>query len=522
MSNIAIIDFNKSHQTIEGLGTFAGRALPFFTADKREDVAKKLFLKDGLELSIIRIEVSPYLSSFTPLPKHLSLEDPYFDPNNWSKDKLTENERKWRAQIWIVLKAKSLNPDIKVLASTWSPPLNMKIYDTEAGKAKKWYQLNRLKPECYTDFSDYLVGEFLIPCKEAGIPIDILSPQNEPEFPTPDWGGCVWFPWETTKFIEKLSAGLKNKDLATKIMAGETANSVVAALYVAVMRWFKGSRHIDILATHGYSFPRKGMVTYNTLQLPWPLGSKGKRRYVTEISSTRSYDSSIKNALQFAVSMHKFLSQGDVNALIFWLGMIDSLSNEALIGLDENKDLAFPKVFDVFGQFTRYISVGAVRVDVSKKFFASVVNFFYKLFFGQKVYISAYRHPKLLEQVTGELLFKDDSQALTIVLINTGNHPETVPIELKDIVLTASWQSALTDATHRWTSESEEVKLKDGNQGLLTVEVPANSVLTLRNEGVVKKNPCPGAPSGFFSFFKFFYPPKMPEGSEKNSLMLGL
>jgi hypothetical protein len=58
------------------------------------------------------MKISPYLTSFASIPKDLNVNDPYFDPSRWGK--LSEDEKEWRAQLWIVLKAKSLYPDIKV------------------------------------------------------------------------------------------------------------------------------------------------------------------------------------------------------------------------------------------------------------------------------------------------------------------------------------------------------------------------------------------------------------------------
>lgn len=472
----AQIDFNKNEQVIEGFGSFAGRAIPFFSAEKREKIAEMLFSKEGLGLSMIRMEISPYLASFANIPKNLSVNDPYFDAMQWGK--LSSDEKEWRAQLWVVLKAKSFYPDIKVIGSTWTPPLSMKIRPTVFG-GPSWLHPNELKPEYYGAFSNYLVEKFIIPSLAAGIPIDSVSPQNEPEFATPSWNGCVWLPWQTANFIEKFKATLKEKHLKTKIIVGEVANSVIAELYWDATQLYWNIKHLftksnfpaDIVATHGYSFPpgKAGAVTYNTRQVPWPLGgyANHRHRYLTEISSTYRYDPSMKNALGFAVSLHKFLTQGDMNAFIFWLGMLDSYSNEALIVTDKFKNLEFPKVFDVYGQFSRYILPNAIRVTVKNAFSRPTV------------YISAYK--RIIQGSSSS-----NAQELTIVLINDANQANSVRLNLKGLVhLTSPWQCiAFTDATHRWEPHSNAVKLQDNNQGL-SVTLPANSVVTLRGEGVL-------------------------------------
>lgn len=470
--NSAQVDFNQNKQTIEGFGSFAGRALAFFRAEKRDKIAEMLFSPEGLGLSIIRMEISPYLATFANIPKNLSINAPYFDSTLWGK--LSEDEKEWRAQLWIVLKAKSLCPNIKVIASTWTPPLDMKTRHSKLG-GPTFLHPNELKPEYYYAFSNYLVEKFIIPALAAGIPIAAVSPQNEPEFATPSWNGCVWLPWQTVNFIEKFKKTLKEKHLKTKIIVGEVANSVIAELYWDAMWLYWNIKHLfvessfpaDIVATHGYSLPGKaGAVTYNTLQLPLPLGSYAnhRQRYVTEISSTFPYDSSMKNALGFAVSLHKFLTQGDMNAFIFWLSMLDGYDNEALVISDKDKNLVFTKVFDVFGQFSRYILPGSIRVTVKESL-------------QPTVYISAYKRI-----IQGSA---NNSQELILVLINNANQTKSVSLNLKGIVhLTSSWKIlALTDAIHRWESNSN-IKLQDNNQKLI-VTLPANSVVTLRGEGIL-------------------------------------
>lgn len=471
----AQIDFNKNKQTIEGFGSFAGRALPFFMAQKREQIARMLFSPEGLGLSMIRMEISPYIASFARIPKNLSLNDPYFDSTQWGK--LSKDEKESRAQLWIVLKAKSLCSSIKAIASTWTPPVDMKTRPTIFG-GPSFLHPNELKSKDYGAFSHYLVEKFIIPSLAAGIPLEAVSPQNEPEFATPNWGGCVWLPWQTANFIEQFKATLKENHLKTKIIVGEVANSVIAELYwdATCLYWKmthlfeKNNLPADIVATHGYSFPpgKAGAVTYNRLQLPWSLGgyANHRQRYVTEISSTYPYDPSMKNALGFAISLHKFLTQGNMNAFIFWLSMLDTYSNEALIVSDKENNLVFPKVFDVFGQFTRYILPGSIRVNVENKFP------------WPAVYISAYKH--IIQGSSAH------AQELTIVLINNKNQASSVKLNLKSLVrLTSLWKSvALTDATHRWQFNSPEVTLK-GNNTILIVTMPANSVVTLKGEGVV-------------------------------------
>lgn len=108
-------------------------------------------------------------------------------------------------------------------------------------------------------------------------------------------------------------------------------------------------------------------------------------------------------------------------------------------------------------------NVGSAQIDFNK---------------NKQTYISAYKHI-----IRGS---SSHSQALTIVFINNKNQANSVKLNLKGLVrLTSSWKSvALTDATHRWEPNSQDVKLQDNNTALI-VTMPANSVVTLRGEGIL-------------------------------------
>jgi glucosylceramidase len=68
----------------------------------------------------------------------------------------------------------SINPEIKIMGSPWSPPPWMKTNgDTRGGS---------LKPEFYDAYARYFVC-YLRAMEEAGIPVDAVTVQNEPLHP---------------------------------------------------------------------------------------------------------------------------------------------------------------------------------------------------------------------------------------------------------------------------------------------------------------------------------------------------
>ncbi len=68
----------------------------------------------------------------------------------------------------------TINPDIKIIAAPWSPPVWMK----DNGKTKG----GSLKPEFYRAYANYFV-KYIQEMKKGGIKIDAITPQNEPLHP---------------------------------------------------------------------------------------------------------------------------------------------------------------------------------------------------------------------------------------------------------------------------------------------------------------------------------------------------
>lgn len=62
------IHWNELHQKIEGFGTFAGRSIPIYESERRDEILNLLLGENGLRLTILRSTVFPDLN--------FSLDDP--------------------------------------------------------------------------------------------------------------------------------------------------------------------------------------------------------------------------------------------------------------------------------------------------------------------------------------------------------------------------------------------------------------------------------------------------------------
>ncbi len=167
-----IIDTAQHLQEIEGYGAaLTGSSAYLLNKEtnsvKRADLIKELFdPENGIGISYLRITMGASdfsLEDFT----YNDLEPGETDPGleHFSIEKDQEDLIPALRQILTVA------PDLKIMATPWSPPAWMKTNGKLAG--------GKLKPEWYGTYADYFV-KYLRAYQREGIRIDAISVQNEP------------------------------------------------------------------------------------------------------------------------------------------------------------------------------------------------------------------------------------------------------------------------------------------------------------------------------------------------------
>jgi len=159
------------------------------------------------------------------------------------------------------------------------------------------------------------------------------------------------------------------------------------------------------------------------------------------------------NGIKWAEKFYKFLSKADVNALIWWAGARPGSNNEALIQLNDG-NYVVTKRYEVFGNYTRYIKSGSVRITAEKS----------------------------LGAPSGLLLssFKNGNEWV-VVAVNKSSKEITTTIKLSGKEVEGGLQPYLTDASHKWSNQ--EV-IQPGEANTFSITLPATSVVTYT--GVVK------------------------------------
>lgn len=344
----------QKEQVIDGFGIAqAGWADKLYEHHKRTQIMNSLFGKDGLCLSILRGEIFPQSPVDT-----------------------TDESLKRKAQLWISHFAQDSCKVDKLIFSTWSPPAYMK----SNGKVSHGY----LKPEYYQAFADYLVT-FCKAYEAAGLKIYAISPSNEPGYEAP-WNSCKWTPEQMGNFLTKhLVPTFRQHCPDVQIIYGE--NPTWSTARHPLLQDISSEKFVNtilnkypeikgypyIASGHGYDIPLsdyfKDAKDIATPIIPYTKAvERGQNVWVTEISSIDPLDASIENGLEWAAKFHKYLTEANVNAFVWWGGAMPTSNNESLIVLDKDREnYSFTKRYETFGNYTRYIPVGSYRIHTENK-----------------------------------------------------------------------------------------------------------------------------------------------------------
>jgi glucosylceramidase len=181
-SNTIVVDESEVYQPIEGFGASVTDSSAYVlnevaTPAAREAAMHDLFTRDGngIGLSFVRnpmgaSDLARTHYSYDDLPAGET--DPQLSSFSIAHDQADI--------IPLILDAKQLNPQLKIMATPWSAPGWMKTSDSMVGGS--------LLSSRYPAFADYLV-KYVQAYAAAGITVDYVSLQNEPLYVPADYPG---------------------------------------------------------------------------------------------------------------------------------------------------------------------------------------------------------------------------------------------------------------------------------------------------------------------------------------------
>jgi O-glycosyl hydrolase len=437
------VDTSEEYQTIQGFGAFGGikpywENPPFYT-----DPFMDYFLSD-LGATIVRTNIFWDLEPVNDnnFPGNLDLSKfNYKAGSNLAR----------QLPYYIALKEAGLK---KLIATSWTPPVWMKLHDEPDRTPKDCYNCNncsvgdprrnvcggRLDPKYYSEYAEYLLAYVEILKAEAGI-------QNEPWFANPFESNVVR-PDEYGKLLNIVGRKFRDEGLTTKIFGPEHMAEWswgVQQNYVSnIFSDGETNPYLDIYAVHGYVdgvAPDYGSATGWTALRDNISAKYGKPLWMTE---TSGYPQTVEGAMNLAKSMYLALRFGDISSWVYWSVSGEAGSEYSIMANGEPTILYY-----VSKQFFRYVRPGAVRIGASSS------------------------DPAVLS-----LAFRNASEgSMTIVLINTADGQKDIALDIA--IRPAEFTAYRTSAT--------ENAVESGNVTNV-VALPPQSITTLVGYG-------PSAPS---------------------------
>jgi glucosylceramidase len=368
------VDPARAFQRIEGLGASITDSSAHLLARSpdRDAIMRSLFdPRRGLGLSYLRQPIGA--SDFVAGPHYTYDDVPPGQTDFRLKHFSIAHDR---TEILPLLRqALALNPNLKVMASPWSPPAWMKTNDSLVG--------GRFKddPRVYDAYARYFV-RFVQEYRRAGVPIDAVTLQNEPQNRYPSgYPGMDLRDDEEARLVVAVGRAFQRAGLHTKILGydhnwslhpndggppGDPANADYARSLLdnaAARRYLAGT------AFHCYSGDPASQSDLHDLH-------PDKDIYFTECSGSRSGDP----ATTFPDTLHwhtRFLTVGAVRnwakTVITWNLALDPDGRPhnggcgtcfGVVTIDPATGHATPTAdYYVFGHVTRFIRPGAVRID---------------------------------------------------------------------------------------------------------------------------------------------------------------
>ncbi|WP_241258505.1 glycoside hydrolase family 30 beta sandwich domain-containing protein [Flavobacterium sp. Sr18] len=274
------VDDAKTFQTIDGFGyTLTGgsaQVINQLNAQKRQELLKELFGSDANSITISYLRISIGASDLNATPfTYDDLPSGQIDVNldNFSlaPDKTD--------LIPMLKEIVAINPNIKIMATPWSPPVWMKDNNGFIGGS--------LKPEYYAVYAKYFV-KYIQTMKAEGITIDAVTPQNEPLHPGNN-PSMLMLALQQAEFIKNhLGPAFKAANLSTKIVAYDH-NCNKPEYPIAVLNDPGANPYVDGSAFHLYE---GDISALSTVHNSFP----NKNIYFTEqyTASTGSFDGDLK------------------------------------------------------------------------------------------------------------------------------------------------------------------------------------------------------------------------------------
>jgi glucosylceramidase len=342
------IDEKMTFQTIVGLGNSLEHStcynISLLPREKQEQVIESIVCPTaGIGMNLMRICIGT--PDFTASPWYSYDDVPPGQTDPELKHFSIEKDRQY---VLPILKlALKKNPSLKFFASPWSPPAWMKTNNSMCG--------GRFNSEFSRPFAEYLARS-VEAYRAEGINLIAITPQNEPEFFPKSYPTCGWTAEQQRDFIrDHLGPVFKEHNLSTKIWCYDH-NFNHPNFPVTILKDPKTALYIDGTGFHHYEGKPSAM---SWLHNKFP----DKHIYFTEGSTF---------GIGGAAEIISFLRNW-ARSYNAWVTIIDhkaqpnpgphDCSPTSIVLNSETLELEYRFDYYMYGQFTKFIKAGAVRIN---------------------------------------------------------------------------------------------------------------------------------------------------------------
>ncbi len=346
-SPVITIDPATTYQELTGFGGALTWYSDRITSSSKKDEITDLIFYD-LELDIIRLKNWYYPTNYpvdkSPDEMEVSWFKQHFDATN---------------ELFDIAKTK--NPKVKVLFSSWGPPSVLKSNAALNEGTLKKENGNFMYEEYATYWEDVLNNISFMP--------DFLSIQNEPSYTNPGWETCEWRPSETTDFpgydtaFDLVYEKIKNLDTPPVMIGPESANLGNSPFggntFTSFASKLFDKDHCGMYAYHPYNLNESSSVIDMESSLLSLANYQNKPNMMTEYSGLSWYKTA-----QF---IQRTLSIANTSAYIYWELMWAEDSDKAMIQVNSAGDYELTPYYYLIKQYSKHLYEGFQRVDFASE-----------------------------------------------------------------------------------------------------------------------------------------------------------
>lgn len=380
------VNSSKAYQEFVGMGTSLEEStvnnLAKMSKEKRTEFLTKLLDPEkGTGMSLLRVTIGT--ADFTG-QEFYTYYDEIKDSNNpdWynvtGKGFSIQKDIDYKI-VDTIKEALKINPDVKLFASSWTPPGWMKL-ETSSSKSyknnEKLLKGGALNDNHIGDLAKYYV-RYMEEYAKLGIPMYAMTLQNEPELEI-DYPSCKMTSEQERKLAIAIksevakSSILKANKIDPKVWAFDHNFSSAVSFVSPILNDLDGYAAVDGIAFHDYGGEPTVMTQVHNL---YP--EKSMNLTERSVWGTTGADRIIQYFRNYAETYTSWVTMLDSNiAPEQWTGTPDPtmLVQDAN---DRENYWATPEYY-IAGQFSKFIRPGAVRIDTNYGSKDTVTNVAFK------------------------------------------------------------------------------------------------------------------------------------------------